>query len=187
MNVLTNESENTTDTPVSTNVQTDSDNNLIDNDQNKMAQDTQQSTNTVNNQGNSSTVSTSTTSEPVKVDSLDDNNLKSQYSDDMKAANIDYVNDVVSSETTVNDLSEVPEGNKSTTRVYYTETQKLNPPKGYISGTLPGSAGSMKAQVNVWSNVDNITMSALTDNGYLNIKASLGTLVPVNADIFKTL
>ncbi len=43
VNVLTNESENTTDTPVSTNVQTDSDNNLIDNDQNKMAQDTQQS------------------------------------------------------------------------------------------------------------------------------------------------
>ncbi|MGX6465743.1 KxYKxGKxW signal peptide domain-containing protein [Leuconostoc falkenbergense] len=185
VNVLTSENANAAETYVSTNVQTDSDNSLVDNSQNQTAQNTQQSTNTVSNQDNSSTVSTSTTSEPTKVDSLDDNNLKSQYSDDMKASNIDYVNDVVSSETTVNDLSEVPDGNQSTTRVYYTETQKLNPPKGYISGTLPGSAGSMKAQVNVWSNVDNITMSALTDNGYLNIKASDGEWVHLEPATFQ--
>ncbi|QSB51627.1 KxYKxGKxW signal peptide domain-containing protein [Leuconostoc falkenbergense] len=183
VNVLTNESTNAADTSVSTNVQTDSDNSLVDNSQNKTTQE--QSTNTVSNQDNSSTVSTSTTSEPTKVDSLDDNNLKSQYSDDMKASNIDYVNDVVSSETTVNDLSEVPDGNQSTTRVYYTETKKLNPPKGYISGTLPGSAGSMKAQVNVWSNVDNITISALTDNGYLNIEASDGEWVHLEPATFQ--
>ncbi|NLT86090.1 KxYKxGKxW signal peptide domain-containing protein [Leuconostoc sp.] len=185
VNVLTSESANAADTSVSTNVQTDSDNSLVDNSQNQTAQNTQQSTNTVSNQDNSSTVSTSTTSEPTKVDSLDDNNLKSQYSDDMKASNLDYVNDVVSSETTVNDLSEVPDGNQSTTRVYYTETQKLNPPKGYISGTLPGSAGSMKAHVEFDPQVDNITMTALTDNGYLNIEDSDGEWVHLDPATFK--
>ncbi|CCJ66874.1 Dihydroorotase [Leuconostoc pseudomesenteroides 4882] len=185
VNVLTSESANAADTSVSTNVQTDSDNSLVDNSQNQTAQNTQQSINTVSNQDNSSTVSTSTTSEPTKVDSLDDNNLKSQYSDDMKASNIDYVNDVVSSETTVNDLSEVPDGNQSTTRVYYTETQKLNPPKGYISGTLPGSAGSMKAHVEFDPQVDNITMTALTDNGYLNIEDSDGEWVHLDPATFK--